>query len=107
MSSSADLRTLPAMHAAALRIEIRVPESRSLKAKRAVLRPAIARLERMRVAVAEVGHQNAWQLATIGAALVAPQRSRLDELVAGVKHALFEDPRLEVLEVAVSYLERP
>ena len=95
------------MHAAALRIELRVPESQSLKAKRAVLRPVIARLEAMRVGVAEVGHQNAWQLATVGVAVVAPQRSRLDTLVEAVKRSLVVDPRLEVLEVTVSYWEKP
>lgn len=95
------------MHAAAIRIDLRVPESQSLKAKRAVLRPVIARLEKLRVAVAEVGHQNAWQLATVGVAVVAPQRGRLDAMVEEVKRSLVVDPRLEVLDVAISYLERP
>lgn len=95
------------MHVAALRIELHINESRSLKAKRAVLRPVIARLESMRVAVAEVDHQDAWQRATLGAAVVAPQRHRLDTLVEGIKRSLFEEPRMEVLEVAVTHVEAP
>ncbi|HLE38748.1 MAG TPA: DUF503 domain-containing protein [Acidimicrobiia bacterium] len=95
------------LHAAALRIELHINESQSLKAKRAVLRPLISRLEKMRVAVSEVDHQDAWQFATIGVAVVAPQRRRLDEMIESVKRALYADPRLEVVEVSVSHLEKP
>jgi uncharacterized protein len=95
------------MHAAVLRIEIRIPGPRSLKGKRAMLRPVMARLRALDVAVSEVDHQNAWQLATIGVALVAPQMSHLEEVIGSVKRAVLGDPTIEVLSIELSHLERP
>jgi hypothetical protein len=95
------------LHAAALRIELHISESQSLKAKRAVLRPLISRLTQMRVAVSEIDRQDAWQFATIGVAVIAPQAHRLDEIIETVKRTVYADPRLEVVEIAVSHLEEP
>ncbi len=95
------------LRAAILRIELHINESQSLKAKRAVLRPLISRFEKMRLAVAEVDHQDSWQFATLGVAVVAPQSGRLDEVIESVKRTLYADPRLEVVEVAVSHVEEP
>lgn len=95
------------MHAAALRIELRIPDTQSLKSKRAVLRPVIARLKKMDVAVSEVDHQNTWQRSALGVAVVAPQQSHLDEVVGSVKRAVLDDPTVEVVSIDLSYLERP
>jgi uncharacterized protein YlxP (DUF503 family) len=95
------------MHVALLRIEMRVPESRSLKAKRKVLRPIVARLESMRLAVSEVDNQDKWQAATLGVAVVAPSPSRIEELVANVKRVLHGEPRIDVIEIASEYVETP
>ena len=95
------------MHVAALRLELRIPEAQSLKSKRAVLRPVLHRLRDRELSVAEVDHQDDWQRATIGVAVVAPQRSRLDEVVDGVQRMMLEDPTVELIEMGVSYLEEP
>ena len=93
------------MHAAALRLELRIPEVRSLKAKRAVLRPVLHRLRARDLSIAEVDHQDDWQRATVGIAIVAAQRGRLDELVNGVQRMMLDDPTVEMIEMGVSYLE--
>lgn len=93
------------MHAAALRIELHLPEPQSLKGKRAVLRPLITRLEKLGVAVSEVDHQNAWQRSALGIAAVAPQAHRLDEIVEAVKRVALGDPRVEVVSIESSHLE--
>lgn len=95
------------MHAAALRLELRIPDARSLKAKRAVLRPVLRKLRDRELSVAEVSHQDDWQRATIGVAIVAPQRGRLDDLVNGIQRSLLGDPTVELIEIDVSYLEGP
>jgi uncharacterized protein len=95
------------MYAAAVRIELRIPGPRSLKGKRAVLRPVITRLRKLEVAVSEVDHQDAWQRAAIGVAVVAPQMSHLEEMVGAVKRAVLEDPTVEVISIDVTHLERP
>ena len=95
------------MHAAALRLELRIPDARSLKAKRSVLRPVLRRLRERDLSVAEVDHQDDWQRATIGVAVVAPQRGRLDEIVDGLQRMMLEDSTVELIEMGVSYLEEP
>jgi uncharacterized protein len=93
------------MHAAAIRIEIRLFDVHSLKAKRAIMRPVIRRLRAMELSVSEVDHQDTWQRATLGVAVVAPQASRLDEVVATVQRTLLEDPTIEVIEMDVTHME--
>ncbi|HLA66813.1 MAG TPA: DUF503 domain-containing protein [Acidimicrobiia bacterium] len=95
------------MHAAALRLELRIPDARSLKAKRSVLRPVLRRLRERDLSVAEVDHQDDWQRATVGVAVVAPQRGRLDEIVDGLQRMMLEDSTVELIEMGVSYLEEP
>ena len=94
------------MHAAALRLEIRIPEARSLKDKRRIVKGLMGSLAAaFPVAVSEVGFQDQWQRATLGAALVAPQAAQLDTIIHSVQHALRERPDIELLEVGISYLE--
>ena len=95
------------LHAVAVRLDLHINESQSLKSKRAVLRPLIARLEKLGVSVAEIGHQDHWQLSTVAVAAVAGDAGRLVELVETVKRIARSDPRIEVAEVAVSHLEEP
>ncbi len=95
------------MHVAAVRFELRLPEVHSLKEKRSVLRPVLRRLRDRELSVAEVDHQDDWQRATLGVAVVAPQRSRLDHLVDGLQRMMLDDPTIELIDLAVSYLEEP
>jgi uncharacterized protein YlxP (DUF503 family) len=94
------------MHAAALRIELRIPAVRSLKGKRRVLKALQHRMTAtFPVALAEVGFQDLWQRATLGAALVAPQAAQLERMIAALQRALHEEPDVELLEIGVAYLE--
>jgi len=94
------------MHAAALRLELRIPGVRSLKAKRGVLKAVSSMLStRFPVAVSEVDHQDQWQRATLGVAMVAPQAGRLERLIHAVQRAMIDHPDVELIEVGVAYLE--
>jgi len=94
------------MHAAALRLELRIPGIRSLKAKRGVLKAVSSMLSaRFPVAVSEVDHQDHWQRATLGVAMVAPQASQLERLIHGVQRAMLDHQDVELIEVGVAYLE--
>ena len=94
------------MHAAALRVEIRIPDARSLKDKRRVVKGLSNTLAAtFPVAVSEVGFQDQWQRATLGLAMVAPQAGQLERLIHAVERLLREHPDVELLEVGVSYLE--
>lgn len=94
------------MHAAALRVELRIRGARSLKEKRRVVKSVIADLQRaFSVSVAEVDHQDLWQRATLGIALVAPQAGQLDRVIHTVERSLRSRTDIEVLASAVGHLE--
>ncbi len=60
------------MHVAALSVDLHLPQSHSLKEKRAVIRPILDGCRhRFRVAAAEVAYQDRWQRAGLGFGVVA------------------------------------
>jgi len=94
------------MRAAALRFELHIPESHSLKEKRAVLRPLIEGLRRqLSVSVSEVDHQNTWQRVGLGVGLVAPDGGRLESLIERIRRYVDDNLEVEVCDVAVYYME--
>jgi hypothetical protein len=94
------------MLAAALRIELRFPNAHSLKEKRSLLKPMVEGL-RLRASVAEVGFHDAWQRSTVGVALVAGDGARLDHLIEEVRRYVESHLEVEMLEMAVAYVEEP
>lgn len=71
-------------------VELELPDVFSLKEKRSVIKPILARLPRQfNVAVAEVDHHDSWQRTTIGVVTVGND--------AGYLHGL--------LEKAVAWIE--
>lgn len=96
------------MYAAALRVELRLPGVQSLKQKRRLIKGLSAALvKRFPVSVAEVDHQDLWQRATMGVAVVAPQAGRLDRLLHSVERYLRSNGEFEVLEVVLYHMEAP
>ena len=94
------------MHAAALRIDLYLRECRSLKAKRAAIRPVIEGLhKRHRVSVSEVGHHDEWHRATIGVAAVASTPSHLRVLLDHVERFVWSFPEVEVLRIDRMWIE--
>jgi uncharacterized protein len=88
------------MYAAAVRFDLHVPASRSLKAKRAAVRPVVEGLRhRFRVSVAEVDHHDRWQRAAIAVAVVAESPARLQELLDAVERFVAGAPEAELLGV--------
>jgi uncharacterized protein YlxP (DUF503 family) len=94
------------MHAAAVRFELLVPESRSLKHKRGVIRPIVDGLRhRLRVSVAEVDHQDTWQRAAIAVAVVAESDGRLREVLTTVERLIAYAPGVELLDTETAWLD--
>ena len=94
------------VHAAAVRFELFVPESHSLKAKRAALRPIVDGLRhRFRVSVAEIDHQDTWQRAAIGVAVVAESDAHLRDVLASVERLVVNAPDIELLEIETAWLD--
>jgi uncharacterized protein len=94
------------VHAAALRFELYLRECRSLKAKRSVVRPIVDGLwRRYRVSASEVAHQQAWHLATVGVAAVAPTHAHLGDVLEEVERFVWSFPEVEVLRVDRLWIE--
>lgn len=94
------------VHAAAMSFDLHVPESRSLKAKRAVVRPIVDGLRhRFRISVAEIDHQDQWQRAGIAVAIVAESDGRVQELLDAVERFVAAAPGIEMLATEVAWLE--
>ena len=94
------------MHAAAICFDLHGPESRSRKAKRAVIRPMVEGLRnRFKVSVAEVDHQDRWQRAAIGVALVSGSEGQLREALDDIERFVAACPGVELIDTEVAWLE--
>lgn len=94
------------MHVAAVLFDLRLPESRSLKAKRAAIKPIIEGCRRRyQVAAAEVGHQDRWQRAAIGVSAVAATTGHATDVLDAVERFVWSFPEVEVIAAERSWLE--
>jgi uncharacterized protein YlxP (DUF503 family) len=83
-----------------------VPQSRSLKAKRAAVKPIVEGLRvRFRVSVAEVGHQDQWQRAAVGVAVVGSSVAQVEDVLDAVDRFVWSHPEVEVLSTERSWLD--
>ncbi len=70
------------MNIAVCKVTLRIPGNRDLKGKRRVLASLCKRTSaRYGVSVAEVDHNDAWQLATLGIACVSRSARHADEVM--------------------------
>ncbi|HEX9506422.1 MAG TPA: DUF503 domain-containing protein [Acidimicrobiia bacterium] len=94
------------VHAVVVEFDLHIPQSRSLKAKRAAIRPVVDGLRhRFRISVAEVDHQDQWQRAAIAVAIVAESDGRVQELLDAVGRFVTGAPDLELLSTETAWLE--
>lgn len=86
--------------------DLHVPESRSLKSKRAAVRPIVDGLRhRFRISVAEVDHLDQWQRAGIAVAVVAGSVARVETLLDAAERFVAAAPGVELLGTEVAWLE--
>lgn len=94
------------MHAAAVCFDLHVPESRSLKAKRAAIRPIVDGIRhRFHVSVAEVDHLDQWQRAAIGVAVVSGSVTQLEQVLDSIERFVDAADDVEVIDVERTWLE--
>jgi uncharacterized protein len=94
------------VHAAAVTFDLHVPESRSLKAKRAVIRPIVDGLRhRFHLSVAETGHLDQWQRAEIGIAIVAATDDRVREILDTVERFVATAAGVEIVATEVAWFD--
>ena len=87
-------------------VDIRVPESHSLKAKRAVVKHLVeACRSRFDVAAAEVGFQDQWQRSELGFAAVSGSQGHVVSVLDSVERFVWSHPQVEVVGVRRDWLE--
>ena len=83
-------------------IHLHIPESRSLKSKRYILRSIKDRVRsRFNVSIAEVDHQDLWQRSVLGVATVAESTSFAHQVLSRVMRAVEAEQRLTVIDYQV------
>ena len=94
------------VRAALVAYDLHIPEARSLKAKRAAIKPIIEGVRhRFSVSVAEVEHQDQWQRSVIAVAAVASSGAHLEDILGSVDRFVWSHPNIEVLSTERSWLD--
>ncbi|HUR18086.1 MAG TPA: DUF503 domain-containing protein [Acidimicrobiales bacterium] len=94
------------MHVGALEFDLHLPQCRSLKEKRAVVRPIIqGARRRYHVAAAEVGRHDQWQRAVVGVAAVAGTAGHVVDVLDEVERFVWSFPEVEVVSAERRWLD--
>lgn len=90
------------MIAGLVTLDLHVPGASGLKAKRAVVKSLIAGLRNdLKVSVAEIGHQDLWQRATLGVAIAASSEIGARKVAQQVEKIVYREPRVELVAITV------
>ena len=87
-----------------LNIDLFIPNSTSLKEKRCAIKSIKDRLiSRYNVSVAEIGHTDKWQRATIGIAIVSNKTRYIESVLGKSMNLVYGDHRVEVINSNITY----
>ncbi len=88
-----------------LQASISIPEARSLKDKRSVLRSLKDRIvARMNVSVAEIGKQDIWKSAEMAFVTVAAHTEPVEKRLAEIRNVLQSNPRFVLIDTVTQML---
>jgi uncharacterized protein YlxP (DUF503 family) len=94
------------VHTCALTVDLRIPASHSLKAKRAVVKRLVeGSRSRFAIASAETGHQDQWQRSQLGFAAVSGAPGQVTDVLDSVERFIWSDPEVEVIWMERTWLE--
>ncbi|MGB9561472.1 MAG: DUF503 domain-containing protein [bacterium] len=88
------------MFVGVLTVDIFIPESNSLKAKRFVVKSLKDRIRnRFNVSVSEVDSHSLWQRAKIAVAAVSKEKQNLQSLLRNVADFIGDEKRIQVIDM--------
>jgi len=89
-----------------LLMDLHLPASGSLKAKRAEVRPILdGARHRFRISAAEVDHQDTWQRSALGFAVVSASAAQVAAVLDDVERFVWSRPGVEVLDASRTWME--
>ncbi len=88
-----------------IQVKLSIPEARSLKDKRMILRSLKDRMmNKMNISVAEVGDQDLWQSCHLAAVTVAAEKAVVEKRLSEVSEHIRGNPRVVVLDIMVEMI---
>ena len=88
-----------------LQVELLIPDSASLKEKRMVLKSIKQRLSnKFNISVAEVDHQDLWQRATLGIAMVSNENRHITQAMDKILNFIDEQDQSQVVDHQIEIL---
>jgi hypothetical protein len=86
-------------------IELHLPASNSLKSKRQIIKALKDRLHnKFNVSVAEVDHNDLWQRALLGVAVVANQQKYAQQVLSEVVEYIHREAGVEIIDQQIEIL---
>jgi uncharacterized protein len=86
-------------------VRISIPEARSLKDKRSVIRSLKDRIvHHMNVSAAEIGHQDVWNLSELAFVTVAAESAIVQKRISELSTALRSNPRYVLLHLSTELI---
>ncbi len=80
------------------RVELFMASAQSLKEKRGILKSLKARIaQKFNVSIAEVDHQEKWQRAVLGIALVGGDEHGIQQTLSFIENFISEDYRVQII----------
>ena len=93
------------MYVLALEVDLRIVDAHSLKDKRQVVKSLVETARRrLGISAAEVGHQDSWQRARLGFAVVASSARQAALVMDDVDRLVWSQPGVEVISAERSWL---
>ena len=94
------------MYVGAMEVDLHIPDCRSLKGKRAVVKPLVEGIRRrFHVSVSEVACQDKWQRARIGVAVVSSSPAHATDVLDEVERFGWSFPEVQVLDATRHWRE--
>lgn len=86
-------------------VELHIAEANTLKDKRRVLKSIIDRIRsKFNVSIAEVDHQDLWQRATLGVAVVSNETSHVHQMLETVIRSIEANGGAELIDYSTEIL---
>ncbi len=93
------------MSAVVCEIELLIPGSGSLKAKRHVIKSIMGRIKaRCNASVAETGFQDSWQRTVISVAMVSSDHVLLQKQIELIRQIIYDNADAELVDISTEYV---